>query len=176
MHSPKQEWSRIAKSPKEGSPAVWAEGQGRQNSDTWLANWGSVRCTHFVPQAQQPVALPPLVRLWSRRWRLSYENFTPQLPLPSKGLIGRRSIGCLCYLGARVSKSSLRQSETSQSQVQGYASEDLQQVQVCLFWRQLGKMEVRSFQRLKNNQLVSKTSATWGRQRWVEKFLFLFQL
>ena len=84
----------------------------------------------------------------------------PDEPLPSEGLIGGRSIGCLCYLGARVSKSSLRQSETSQSQVQGYASEDLQQAQVCLFWRGLGKMEVRSLQRLENNQLVSKTSAT----------------
>lgn len=39
-----------------------------------------------------------------------------------------------------------------------------------------GQNEEQIFQRLKNNQLISKTLATWGRQRWVEKFLFLFKL
>lgn len=95
-----------------------------------------------------------------------------QLPLPSKGLLGERFGGCQGH----PSHLSGHLSETSQSQALDCASEELQQAQVCLFWRGLDKREVRILQRLKNNQLISKTSTTWSRQRWVGRFLLLFQL
>lgn len=66
-----------------------------------------------------------------------------------------------------------RAAETSQRQVQGSASGDLQQAQVCASGR---GQQTRTFQGLKHHQLSSRTSATRSRRTWVGRLQLLFQL